>query len=288
MIWLIGKNGMLARDIAVLLDKYDINYIATSRDVNISNIDLIYNFCNNIKPHFIINCAAYTQVDLAETEVEECFRINSLGVKNIVEIAGNNKAKLIHFSTDYIFDGLSDIPYIETDKTNPINIYGKSKLEGEKYASQLGSNNLTIRISWLYGIYGENFVYTMLKLMSQKSEIKVINDQRGSPTNTADVANLVLSIVKTNSDLSGVYHYTNNGNITWFDFAKEIYRNSLELKILKEECIINSCSTSEFPTIAKRPAYSVLSKEKIKNDYNISLLDYECSLYNFLKLYSAN
>lgn len=271
---------MLAKDISKIFDKNNISYFSTGREVDITNINDLNNYVKNKNIDIVINCAAYTNVDLAEEEVEICSKINGLGVKNIAEICKNKNSKLIHFSTDYVFDGVSDKPYKETDYTNPINIYGKSKLEGEKYALSL-RESLIIRISWAYGINGNNFVYTMLNLMKSKDSIKVVNDQYGSPTNTLDIANLILYIIK---DFSfGVYHYTNEGNISWFDFASSIYDLAKKNNILNKNCIIEACKTEEFKTKARRPKFSVLSKEKIKNDYKIDIIDYKESLNSFLK-----
>lgn len=279
-IWVIGKNGMLAKDILKIFDKNNMPYFSTGREVDITNINDLNNFIKNKNIDMVINCAAYTKVDLAEDEPEICSKINCLGVKNISEICENKKLKLIHFSSDYVFDGDTNKPYIENDVTNPINIYGKSKLEGEKYALSL-SSSLVIRISWLYGINGNNFVYTILNLMRSKDSIKVVNDQYGSPTNTLDVANLILYIIK---DFHfGLYHYTNEGNISWFDFANSIYDLAKKNNILNKDCIVEPCNSKEYKTKAKRPKFSVLSKEKIKSDLKIDLIDYKESLNSFFK-----
>ena len=280
MIWVIGKNGMLAQDIIEAFNKDNVEYIATASDVDITNIDILNNFSKDKNIKTIINCSAYTKVDLAEDEKDICYKVNSDGVKNISEIASNLKSDLIHFSTDYVFDGENIKPYIEEDETNPINIYGKSKLEGEKYALSL-SNSVVMRISWLYGIYGKNFVYTMINLMNSKESIKVVNDQFGSPTYTGDVAEVVLGFIQKNNLDYGLYHYTNEGNISWYDFASSIYKIGKEYNVINNDCKINSCATEEYPTKAKRPKYSVLSVEKIKKYAKI--YDYEYSLNNFFK-----
>lgn len=280
MIWVIGKNGMLAQDIIEAFNKDNVEYIATASDVDITNIDILNNFSKDKNIKTIINCSAYTKVDLAEDEKDICYKINGEGVKNIAEIASNMKADLIHFSTDYVFDGENTKPYTEEDKTNPINIYGKSKLEGEKQALAL-SNSIVMRISWLYGIYGKNFVYTMINLMNSKESIKVVNDQFGSPTYTGDVAEVVLGFIQKNNLDYGLYHYTNEGNISWYDFANSIYKIGKEYNVINNDCKINPCPTEEYPTKAKRPKYSVLSVEKIKKYAKI--YDYEYSLNNFFK-----
>lgn len=280
MIWIIGKNGMLAQDIIDKFNKNSVEYIATASDIDITNIDILNNFSKDKNIKTIINSSAYTKVDLAEDEKDICYNVNAEGIKNITEIAFNIKADLIHFSTDYVFDGNSNKPYTEEDKTNPINIYGKSKLEGEKYALSL-SNSVVMRISWLYGIYGKNFVYTMINLMNSKESIKVVNDQFGSPTYTGDVAEVVLGFIQKNNLDYGLYHYTNEGNISWYDFASSIYKIGKEYNVINNDCKVNPCATEEYPTKAKRPKYSVLSVEKIKKYAKI--YDYEYSLNNFFK-----
>lgn len=285
MIWIIGKNGMLAQDILKTFNNNNIEYIATASDIDITNIDLINNFSKDKNIKKIINCSAYTKVDLAEDEKDICFKVNSEGVKNITEIANNINADFIHFSTDYVFDGKNTKPYNEEDKTNPINIYGKSKLDGEKHALNY-DKSIVIRVSWLYGIYGKNFVYTMINLMNSKESIKVVNDQFGSPTFTQDVSEIVLNIVNYKNVDYGLYHYTNEGNISWYDFASAIYRKGKEYNIIQNNCLINPCSTEEYPTKAKRPPYSVLSIEKIKKYAKI--YDYEYSLNKFFQAYKLN
>lgn len=282
MIWIIGKNGMLAQDIIEVFNKNNVEYVATASDIDITNINILNNFIKDKNIKTVINCSAYTKVDLAEEEKELCYKINSEGVKNISEIVSNIKANLIHFSTDYVFDGKDTKPYMEEDKTNPINIYGKSKLEGEKYVLKL-PNSIIIRISWLYGFYGKNFVYTMINLMNSKESIKVVNDQFGSPTYTKDVAEVVSDFIQNNNLDYGVYHYTNEGNISWYDFANNIYKIGKEYNIINNDCQINACSTEEYPTKAKRPKYSVLSVEKIAK--YVKIYDYKYSLSNFFKYY---
>ncbi|MEI0698292.1 dTDP-4-dehydrorhamnose reductase [Brachyspira intermedia] len=282
MVWIIGKNGMLAKDILYTFDKNSIEYVATDSDIDITNIDILNNFSKDKNIKTIINCSAYTKVDLAEDEKDICYKVNGEGVKNIAEIASNIKSDLIHFSTDYVFDGESTKPYTEEDKTNPINIYGKSKLEGENYALSY-NKSIVIRVSWLYGINGNNFVKTMIKLMNSKESIKVVNDQFGSPTFTQNVSEEIFNLVDKKSFYYGLYHYTNEGNISWYDFANSIYKIGKEYNVINNYCKINPCTTGEYLTKAKRPKYSVLSVEKIKK--YAKTYDYEYSLNNFFKAY---
>lgn len=282
MIWVIGKNGMLAQDIINVFNKNNIEYTATASDVDITNIDILNNFSKDKNIKTIINCSAYTKVDLAEDEKDICYRVNGEGIKNIAEIASNLNADLIHFSTDYVFDGEKTKPYTEEDRTNPINVYGKSKLEGENNALSY-DKSIVFRVSWLYGIYGKNFVYTMINLMNSKESIKVVNDQFGSPTYTGDVAELIYYCIQNHNFDYGLYHYTNEGNISWYDFANTIYEKGKEYNIISNDCKINPCTTEEYPTKAKRPKYSVLSVEKIKKYAKI--YDYKYSLNTFFKVH---
>ena len=280
MVWVIGKNGMLAQDIIDAFNKNSIEYIATASDIDITNIDILNDFAKDKNIKTIINCSAYTKVDLAEDEKDICFKVNGEGVKNITEVASHIKADLIHFSTDYVFDGENTKPYTEEDKTNPINIYGKSKLEGEKHALSY-NKSIVIRVSWLYGINGNNFVKTMIKFMNSKESIKVVNDQFGSPTFTQDVSEVIFNLIDKKNFDYGLYHYTNEGNISWYDFANSIYKIGKEYNVINNDCKINPCTTDEYPTKAKRPKYSVLYVEKIKKYAKI--YDYEYSLNNFFK-----
>lgn len=286
MIWIIGKNGMLGREICNLLNCNNIKYIASGSEIDIYSIDCLKSFISRYRIDTIINCSAYTKVDMAEDDVENCYRVNAYGIENIINIAKEKKANFIHFSTDYVFDGLASNPYNEDDIANPINVYGKSKLLGEQYALDY-DKSIVIRISWLYGIYGINFVSKMINLMNIKYSIKVVNDQFGSPTNTLDVANFVIYLLNKKIFKYGLYHYSNNGSISWYDFACNIYELGSKFNIIKNNCIINSCNSIDFETRAMRPKYTVLSLEKIKNTFNIEILDYKKSLTNYFNILTS-
>ena len=267
-ILVTGNNGQLGRSIQRLVNtdtkinnnQNSNNFIFVGREhLDLSSESSIsHYFDNNDKFNIIINCAAYTAVDKAEQEVELANQINHLAVKQLASIANKQQSRLIHISTDYVFDGESDKPYIETDIPNPINVYGRTKLAGEKaLQAVMPMNGLIIRTSWFYSEYGNNFVATMLRLGKERDELNVVSDQIGSPTYATDLAGAILEIIK-NKDFSEVgqktqiYHYSNEGKISWYEFAKEIF------KIAKVDCKVNPISTQQYPTPATRPAYGLL------------------------------
>ena len=287
MIWLIGSKGMLAREIAVLLSKNNIGWMGSDIEADITDKKSLNGFVqNNFKAQtldWIINCAAYTAVDKAEDDTGTAQKLNADSLINIAELAKKNGAKLIHFSTDYVFAGNSSIPYSETDQTDPQSVYGKTKLEGEKNINKILNEYYIIRTAWLYGKAGSNFVSTMLHLMNEKNEIKVVNDQRGSPTYAVDLAQAVIKIITSNNAKYGIYHYSNDGNISWYDFACEIYKQGKKLGLIKNNCNILPCDSSEFPQKAKRPSFSLLNKEKIKQNFDLSIPEWKESLSCYLK-----
>lgn len=283
MIWLIGNKGMLGSEIEKLLKLKKIDYFATDKDCDITDPAALSSAAADKKIDWIINCSAYTAVDAAEDNEKSAFRINSEGVGNIADIAGRKNAVLIHISTDYVFSGSKKEPYKEEDKPDPESVYGASKASGEKLIMERLKKFFIIRTAWLYGKNGKNFVNTMLTLFTEKERIRVVNDQFGSPTYAADLAKTVIEIVNGKSEEYGIYHFTNGGETTWFDFAREIYRKGERLGILSKPCRIEPVSTDEYPTKAKRPAYSLLSKEKIKNKLNITVPHWKNSLEDYLK-----
>ena len=274
-ILVTGKNGQLGQSIQKIVNKTKnstINqnpkdFIFVGREeLDLSSKKNIANYFNNNENFdIIINCAAYTLVDKAEEEIELATQVNHLAVQQLAEVANTQKSKLIHISTDYVFDGKRSYPYIEGDETNPINVYGKTKLAGEKALQEIMlSNAIIIRTSWLYSEYGNNFVKTMLRLGKENEEVDVVSDQIGSPTNGADLAETILTIINNKGyndkkQASKIYHYSNDGEISWYEFAKEIF------KLARIECQINPISSEEFVTQAKRPVYTVMRKSKIKN-----------------------
>ena len=287
MVWLIGSKGMLASEIAAQLNQHNIRWIGSDREVDITDqaaVDVFIqqNFSSG-SLQWIINCAAYTAVDKAEDDPETAQKLNADALINICRAAKKYGTKLIHFSTDYVFDGSSSIPYIETDTTNPQSVYGCTKLQGEQNIIELLPEHYIIRTAWLYGKNGNNFVSTMLRLMNEKDSLKVVNDQRGSPTYAVDLAKAVLQIIQLDNHRYGIYHYSNEGNITWYDFAGEIYRQGKDMGLLKRNCSVVPCTSSEFPQKAHRPSFSLLNKQKIKKTFSLSIPEWNESLSSYLK-----
>ena len=287
MVWLIGSKGMLASEIAAQLNQHNIQWIGSDKEVDITDKATVEAFIqqnfSSGSLQWIINCAAYTAVDKAEDELEIAQRLNADALINICTVAKKYGVRLIHFSTDYVFDGTSSIPYIETDTTNPQSVYGRTKLQGEQNIIELLPEHYIIRTAWLYGKSGNNFVSTMVRLMNEKDSFKVVNDQRGSPTYAVDLAKAVLQIIQLDNHRYGVYHYSNEGNITWYDFACEIYRQGKEIGLIKRTCSVVPCTSSEFPQKAHRPSFSLLNKQKIKETFSFSVPNWNESLSLYLK-----
>jgi dTDP-4-dehydrorhamnose reductase len=268
-ILVTGSNGQLGNELKVLASslsqaKFLFHDVDT---LDITNFESLSLFFKENKPSVIVNCAAYTAVDKAESEVEKAFLINDSAVENIAKIASKFLCKIIHISTDYVFDGFGNKPYEEGDLTNPISIYGKSKLAGEQHLIML-PNAMIIRTAWLYSTFGNNFVKTMIRLGKEKKEIKVVFDQIGSPTYAADLAQVIIEILKQNKTgyfKPGIYHFSNEGACSWFDLASEIMFES------RLNCKVAPIETHDYPTPVKRPAFSVFNKAKIKKTFNISI-----------------
>jgi len=282
-VLLTGANGQLGSEIRKISADFPLfAFFAT----DIDNLDIckkadIEEFIKANKIDFIINCAAYTAVDKAESDADLCYKINRDAVKNIAEASG--QARIIHISTDYVFDGSGNVPLKETDRTNPQSVYGASKLAGEEALQAICPDRaIIIRTAWLYSSFGNNFVKTMIRLGRERSNLNVVCDQFGSPTNAADLAYVILRITDsiTLSDTVGnnnIFHYTNEGITTWYDFTLKIH----ELAGITT-CRVNPVPTSEYPTAAKRPQYSVLDKTKIKTVFGIKIPAWEESLKKLL------
>jgi dTDP-4-dehydrorhamnose reductase len=279
-----GSNGQLGSEIRELSHIYKYNFFFTDRaDLDISDLKKVEMFIDENGIDAVINCAAYTAVDGAESDKQNADAINHIAAKNLAQIAKDKNIKLIHISTDYVFDGRAYMPYKEEDNTNPNGAYGKTKLDGELAVMAINpANSITIRTSWLYSSYGVNFVKTMLRLGVEKEELGVIYDQVGSPTYAKDLAFAILEILpKIENEKTETYHYSNEGVCSWYDFAKEIMR------MAKRECKIYPIETKNYPTPAKRPHYSVLNKSKIKKDFGIVIPYYKDSLDECLRKMGA-
>ncbi len=287
MIWLIGNKGMLGRDVEGLLREKGWEYLGTDKEVDITDYGVIDGFVaknvGNRNVKWVINCSAYTAVDRAEDEHEMAFKINAEGVENIAKIVKDLGAVLIHISTDYVYDGKKEDVYLETDRPNPIGVYGKSKLEGEERIKKFLDKYFIIRTAWLYGRNGNNFVYTMLNLFKEKDVVKVVSDQWGSPTYTKDLARAIIKFVEVSPNSYGIYHFTNEGKTNWFEFAKKIYEYAQMYDLIKREVRIVPITTEQYPTKAERPHNSYLSKEKIKQTLGLEIPKWEDSLKNFME-----
>lgn len=275
-----GHEGQLSSEFHYF-KSYDKNWIFLSEnDLDITNRNKTLEFFKKKKIDIIINCAAYTSVDKAEENVDLAFNVNYFGVKNLLEACNFNNSKLIHFSTDYVFDGESIVPYTENDLTNPKSTYGKSKLKGEIKIKESNVKSIILRTSWVYSCYGNNFVKTMIMLSKNKDEISVISDQIGSPTYAQDLAQAVLYILENkkykwiNGD---IFNFSNKGKCSWYDFAKEIF-NSEQIPVK-----VNKIKTKDYFTLAKRPKYSLLNKDKFEKTFNFQINHWKKSLRNMLK-----
>ncbi|OHD14660.1 MAG: dTDP-4-dehydrorhamnose reductase [Spirochaetes bacterium GWB1_36_13] len=282
MIWLVGNKGMLGQDVEKKLRENQIEYFTSDIEIDITHFDSLEKAVSEKTIEWIINCSAYTAVDKAEDEKEKAFLVNGEGVFNLAKITGIKKAKLIHVSTDYVFNGEKKEAYLETDSTDPIGVYGTSKLAGEKNIQKLIHSFFIVRTAWLYGKNGNNFVSTMLRLFKEREEVKIVHDQFGSPTYTQDLASFILTIIQKDSRDYGIYHYTNEGKTTWYEFGKKIYELGKKAGLLEKEIKITPISTDEYPTKAKRPKNSYLSKEKAKKAFHIQISDWETALENFI------
>lgn len=279
-VLVIGSDGQLGLEFQKISNSYDsLSWIfSTTKTLDLLKLDSVSSFLNDINPSVIINCAAYTSVDKAETESELADIINHKAVDIISKWTSDNNKKLIHFSTDYVFDGLSQIPLNENSFTNPVNEYGLSKLKGEQVCLLNDPTSIIIRTSWLYSSFGNNFVKTMIELMKKNNTLKVVNDQIGSPTYTHDLTKVIVKIIMYYKTESGLFHYSNQGEISWFEFARSIR------EFYKLDCKIIGVSTDEFKTLAKRPKYSLLDKSKIKKTFNLEIPNYKQSLINCIEI----
>ena len=267
-ILVTGGNGQLASCIKDVEKQYDdLNVIYTDHlELDICDLNQIQTFFkSNPQINYCINCAAYTAVDKAETEAEKAFEINATGAKNLAQVCNDHDAILIHVSTDFVFDGEKNEPYTETDAANPISVYGASKLQGEVEIQQALKEYFIIRTSWLYSEYGNNFMKTMLRLAETRDGISVVSDQIGTPTYAGDLAEIIIQIINTKTEKYGIYHYSNEGVASWFEFAKEIF------KLTKNKIKVNPIPSIEYLTPAKRPKYSVLDKKKIIDVFKIDI-----------------
>ena len=273
-ILVTGSNGQVGSEIKKIAKKRsEVKWLFTDRNsLDLSKIDLTVRFLDSAKPSIIINCAAYTNVDKAESEPKLANLINVKAVDSLSKWSYSNNVKLFHISTDYVFDGNSSIPLKEDAITTPLNVYGLTKLEGEKVCLKNDPNCIVIRTSWVFSSFGKNFVKTIFNQMSKKDSLNIINDQVGSPTYANDLANVIIKIIDHKYWIPGLYHYSNEGEVSWYEFAKSIKKHfGFTTKLI-------SISSDDYLSVAKRPKYSLLDKSKIKTTFNINVPNYENSL----------
>ncbi|MDM1547896.1 dTDP-4-dehydrorhamnose reductase [Empedobacter falsenii] len=278
-ILVTGANGQLGQSILEQSKNYkEIEcFFVTRNELDITNEELINHYFEDKSFDFVVNCAAYTAVDKAEDDQENAYLVNVKATEFLAKITKQKGIPFIHISTDYVFDGTEAIPRLETDQTNPIGVYGQTKLDGENLALENNPKTIILRTAWVYSRFGNNFVKTMLRLFNDKDSISVVADQIGSPTNAIDLADAILTIISKDDLTYGIFNYSNEGKCSWFEFAqkiKEFSNSTIE---------INPVPTSDYPTKAKRPAYSLLDKSKIKEVYQLDILTWEDSLKEELK-----
>jgi dTDP-4-dehydrorhamnose reductase len=283
-VLILGKNGQLGKSIKkiITLNQTNEEFLFIGReDLDLSSCKDIRNYFRYQSFDLVINCAAFTRVDFAEDEIESANQINHLAVSELAKVLTLKKTKLIHISTDYVFDGSLSLPYKEDDKVNPVNAYGDSKLKGEKAILKfMPTDAIIIRTSWLYSEFSTNFVKTILRLGEESTEVNVINDQRGSPTYATNLASVILKILQSNFMYkkynTEIYHYSDAGHCTWHGFAKEIIRLS------NLNCKLNPISSSQYPSKTKRPKNSVMDTSKITIDFQVQSINWKISLKNML------
>ena len=299
MIWIIGAKGMLGQELLRQCDESGVGHVDSDIDVDITDFDALKGFADGLDTSsitWIVNCSAYTAVDRAEEEEERARSINALGVQNIARLAQGIGARVMHISTDYVFPGTEDQELSEEDAVGPVGAYGRTEREGERLLAAHCSDYCIIRTAWLYGRFGKNFVYTMLKLMDSKESIRVVDDQLGSPTLADDLVRAILEMIQRiqgasgeqRNRLFGLYHFSGSGRCSWFEFAGEIYRLGKAHGLLQRDCQVLPCSSDEYPTPAKRPAFSLLAKDKIVDRFNVSVPSWRDSLEYFIKSIDRN
>ena len=276
-VLILGANGQLGSEFKTFLkDKAEV-FAFNHNELDILDFKGLTNKFFELSPDVVINCAAYTKVDQAEREENLAYQVNAVGAKNVSFASFKVKAKVVYFSTDYVFDGTKNSPYNEFDKPNPLSIYGKSKLFGEEFTKQFNPNHLILRISWLYGINGSNFVKSIIRLAKEKGELRVVNDQFGAPTYALDVVKQTWQLIQ--DDSVGLYHCSSTGQTNWFEFAKKIVEQlNLNTKVLP-------IKTNEFPSLAKRPSFSVLENYLLKIENKNIIRNWEESFNDFVNKY---
>lgn len=276
VILVTGASGQLGQSIQFIANEYiDYTFVfKNSKELDVTNSSQVDNAFDLIKPNFCVNCAAYTAVDKAETETDLAYKINVLAVENLANACKKHNIPFIHISTDFVFDGTKNTPYLETDITNPLGIYGKTKLDGELILQKTWKKYIIIRTSWVYSQFGNNFMKTMLRLGTEKTELSVVSDQTGTPTYAVDLAHAILKIIQ--KPVFGLYNYSNLGVCSWYEFAQKIF------EISEKKIILHPIKSVQYPTPAERPKYSVLDKSKIMETFDLEIPNWKDSLKKVL------
>ena len=287
-IVITGAKGQLGSELQLLEAKYP-HFTFTAVDIDeldLLNSDAVSAFFENRKTDFIINCAAYTAVDLAEQNPDLCFKVNAGAVKTLTEICKKKKIRLIHISTDYVFDGMAHEPIAEDHKPSPLSVYGQSKLDGEQHVLSALNDAYIIRTAWVYSLFGKNFVKSIIKLARERGQLNIVADQIGTPTLAADLAQAILTIidqvVQEKKDHPGIYHFTNEGVASWYDFAYAIVKQK------NINCIVRPIKSSEYKTAAVRPKFSLLDKSKIRDTFSLEIRHWHDALNNMLACYKED
>lgn len=273
-VLITGASGQLGQALQALAPGYKVIsfYFAAPEEADITDKSQLTVLFEKERPDYCINAAAYTAVDKAESEQDEAYAVNVTGAKHLAEVCKAHNVVLLHISTDFVFDGTKSTPYIEEDSTNPQSVYGRTKREGEQEIQKILPEHYIVRTSWLYSGFANNFMKTMLRVAKERDILKVVNDQIGTPTHATDLAEALLQIILSNKKEYGIYNFSNEGEASWYDFAKEIFRiNGVAIDL-------QPIPTTAYPTPAQRPKYSVLSKEKIKKVFDIKIKPWEESL----------
>lgn len=281
-VMLVGGRGQLGTCFQKVVPKDWTLHVTDSDCLDITNRDKVLSIVSSFKPNVIVNAAAYTAVDKAETDVESAILVNKIGPENLAHAAALNNCQLIHVSTDYVFDGNATVPYKESSATNPLGVYGKSKLDGEFAVSAILPQAIIVRTAWVFSEFGNNFLKTMLRLGTERNSLSIVGDQRGCPTYAGDIACAIVELINLNAK-GGIYHFCGDTEVSWFEFAEFILKEALLLNKISKLPVLSSISTSQYPTPAKRPAYSSLDTSKIRS-LGIQASDWKLAVKNVLNI----
>lgn len=288
MIWVVGAGGMLGRELTELLTRNGVPFVGTDRETDFTAPSVLDAFVRGKTIDWIVNCAAYTAVDKAEDEPELCRTLNAVGPQNLGALATRIGARVLHVSTDYVFDGQATVPYLESDVVHPLTVYGQTKAEGEVALLAACPESIILRTAWLYGLHGPNFVATMLRLMNERESVGVVADQYGAPTWAADLAAVMVAMLQKPPRNGGIYHASGEGLTTWHGFATAIAEEARAVGLLDpgRPLEIRALDTASYPTKAKRPKWSVLSKAKLEADFGLRFPPWRESLNGYLQILS--